>query len=116
MTSSRPSTSSTTANSVRKVCVRIACETYTDFVLRDLDVYVREAIGEHPGYSDQVGCANFGKSQEVVLAGNNGNTGYGSFPVYEDGCGHSCKPFTALKKGQRDIILMVLHRQGRARA
>ncbi|KAH3908579.1 hypothetical protein HBI56_075670 [Parastagonospora nodorum] len=56
----------------------------------NFDVYVREAIGEHPGYSPIVNCANFGESQEVVLAGK-GGTGYGSFPVYQDGCGHSYK-------------------------
>jgi hypothetical protein len=51
------------------------------------DVYVREAVAQHPSSRPGETCQDYGESQDVLI--KSGGEYYTTFPVLKDSCGHS---------------------------
>ncbi|KAH7090370.1 hypothetical protein FB567DRAFT_626360 [Paraphoma chrysanthemicola] len=64
--------------------VRFLFENYCKF-----PVYIREAVGEHPGPRPRERCAGYGETQEKILPA--GASFLGQIPLLKDSCGHSVK-------------------------
>ncbi|KAH7075770.1 hypothetical protein BKA63DRAFT_306693 [Paraphoma chrysanthemicola] len=64
--------------------VRFLFENYCNF-----PVYIREAVGEHPGPRPRERCAGHGETQEKILSA--GGSFWGQIPLLKDSCGHSVK-------------------------
>jgi hypothetical protein len=76
------------------------------------DVYVREAVAQHPSPRPDETCQNYGESPDVLIKG--GSEYYTTFPVLKDSCGHSGPSHCSTVSCRQMFLLIRTHSQGHA--